>query len=69
MIASLCEDRKMAGSGEHNSKLLPTPAYINIPPKILFSVKITNATDDNAGKDGVSKMSSGGIQCIQQTVN
>ncbi len=68
MIALLGKDRKMAGSGEHNSNLLPTPAYINTPQNPL-SVKITNATDDNAGKDGMSKMSSGGIQCIQQTVN
>lgn len=68
MIALLSNDRKMAGNGEHNSNLLLTPAYINIPQNPV-SVKITNATDDNTGKDGMSKMNSGGIQCIQQKVN
>ncbi len=68
MIALLSKDREMAGSGEHNSNLLPTAAYINIPQN-PFSVEITNAADDNAGKDGTSEMSSGGIQRMQQTVN
>lgn len=31
VIALHGKDRKMAGSGEHNSNLLPTPACINIP--------------------------------------
>lgn len=32
VIALPSTDRKMAGSGEHNSNLLPTPACINTPP-------------------------------------
>lgn len=35
------------GSVEHNSNLLPTPAYI---PQNPLSVKITNAMDDNVGR-------------------
>lgn len=40
----------MAGSGEHNSNLF-LRQLISTFPKTLLSVKITNATDDNAGRE------------------